>query len=98
MPQPCSVAGCKSPARGRGLCLTHYSAKWKVDDLPPKKMRPAFVLLKCYLTKEQVAYVKKLAAAEGKKNSAFLRDMVTKVLAAKKMLEAEGKAAEAWRE
>jgi hypothetical protein len=57
-------------------------------------MRPAFVLQKCYLTKEQVAYVKKLAAAEGKKTSAFLREMVTKVLAAKKMLEAESKMAE----
>lgn len=81
MPKPCSEAGCPKPARARGLCQTHYSTRWKVQDLPRKERRELLVKLKLYLTKEQALEVKQKAIGLKMPVSRMLRELVAKGLA-----------------
>jgi hypothetical protein len=82
-PRLCShPGGCNRPVRGRGLCLSHYSSKWKVSDLPPKERKELLVRHKLYLTREQTLKAKKLAGEAKKKTSAYLREVIAEFLRA----------------
>jgi len=80
MPKPCSEAGCPKPARARGLCQTHYSTRWKIQDLPRREPREQHVRLKLYLTKEQALAAKQRADKLKMPLSRCLRELVAKGL------------------
>lgn len=72
--------GCPRPARGRGLCLSHYSEKWKVSDLPLLEPKELLVRHKLYLTREQTLKAKRLAGEAKQKTSAYLRAVINEFL------------------
>lgn len=80
MAKPLCSEGCGRPVRGRGLCQSHYSTKWKVSDLPPKERKELLVRHKLYLTREQTLTVKRLSLQQKKKVSGLIRDVIAEFL------------------
>jgi len=76
----CTAPNCSRPVRARELCLTHYSKRWKVGDLPPMERKDLFVCQKLYLTKEQSFRVRQLAGKSDKRMSEFLREVIENFL------------------
>lgn len=80
MKNTCAEQGCTHPVRGRGLCQSHYSSKWKVGDLPRKQRKELLVRHKLYLTREQTLVVKRLALGKKTRVSRFIRDVIAEFL------------------
>ncbi len=76
----CSEPNCKRPARGRGLCQTHYATKWKVGDLPLKERKELLVRHKLYLTRAQTMTAKRLALDKHQPMSSFFREVIAEFL------------------
>ena len=77
----CLEEGCTKNAGFRGLCHSHYVKKWRAVELPPKRQRPPkLIMLRVFVSREQLARLTEYADERSLQMSTTVRDIIVRFL------------------
>ncbi len=76
----CAVGGCLRAPAVRGLCRTHYMAKWRNGDLPVKPLEETMVRRRIGFSRADDKLLRRMAKATGRRYTALVRSAVREYL------------------